>query len=143
MPYEFLEDTAIADVEFRAWGTDLPAVFASAAEATVNVMVRNPDNIQSRETRQLVLENPMLDMLLFDFLQEFIYYKDAERLLLKPGNIDITKTDVEYRLRCAAEGELLDPKRHEQGADVKAVTLHRFELKRTDDGWSAYVILDI
>ncbi|MFL9455430.1 archease [Tolypothrix bouteillei VB521301_2] len=27
--------------------------------------------------------------------------------------------------------------------DVKAVTLHRFQLEKTNDGWTAMVILDI
>jgi len=27
MPYEFLEDVAIADIAFRAWGTNLEELF--------------------------------------------------------------------------------------------------------------------
>jgi SHS2 domain-containing protein len=41
------------------------------------------------------------------------------------------------------QGETLDRDRHEQRVDVKAVTLHRFQLEKTDDGWIAMVILDI
>jgi SHS2 domain-containing protein len=33
--------------------------------------------------------------------------------------------------------------RHRLRMDVKAVTLHRFALKETDQGWEAFVILDI
>lgn len=42
-----------------------------------------------------------------------------------------------------AWGEKLDPTRHRQRADVKAVTLHHFKLEKADGGWSANVILDI
>ena len=42
-----------------------------------------------------------------------------------------------------AEGEKLDPDRHEQRADVKAVTLHRFQVEKTNGGWKATTILDI
>jgi SHS2 domain-containing protein len=41
------------------------------------------------------------------------------------------------------EGEVLDPMRHDQVVDVKAVTLHRFQVARSPEGWKAFVILDI
>jgi SHS2 domain-containing protein len=41
------------------------------------------------------------------------------------------------------EGTGMDPERHHQRADVKAVTLHRFQLEKTERGWEALVILDI
>jgi SHS2 domain-containing protein len=143
MPYEFLDDVAIADVEFRAWGEDLPKVFTAAAEATLNVMVHDLNTVEPREQRSIVLENEALDMLLFDLLQELIYYKDAENLLLRISDIDIEEESGLYRLRANATGEPLDPIRHEQGVDVKAVTLHRFSLEKTENGWQAYTILDI
>jgi hypothetical protein len=37
--------------------------------------------------------------------------------------------------------ETLDRDRHEEWVDVKAVTLHGFQLEKTDDGWTAMVIL--
>lgn len=37
----------------------------------------------------------------------------------------------------------LDPDRHQQRVDVKAVTLHQFHLEKTNGGWIAQVILDI
>lgn len=143
MPYEFLDDIAIADVEFRAWGEDLPQVFAAAAEATLNVMVHDLNTVEPREQRPIVLENEALDMLLFDLLQELIYYKDAENLLLRIGDIEIEEKGGLYHLRANAAGELLDPARHEQGVDVKAVTLHRFSLEKTENGWQTYTLLDI
>ena len=143
MPYEFLDDLAVADVQFRAWGRDLAEVFTAAADATLNVMIRDLATIEPKESREIVLENEALDLLLFDFLQEFVYHKDTEQLLLRATRVDIEETDSHYRLRATAAGERLDPSRHEQGADVKAVTLHRFSLERDEDGWTAYVILDI
>lgn len=143
MPYEFLEDLAIADVQFRAYGKDLPEVFISAADATTNVMVRNLESVRIRQSLHLTIEHDELDMLLFNFLQELIYFKDTERLLLRAEQVTIEGDDSVYRLEADLAGETLDPSRHDQGADVKAVTLHRFSLKQDEHGWSAYVILDI
>lgn len=143
MPFEFLEDIAIADIAFEAWGTDLEELFIAAADATMNVMVENLDAIRPWERRELELTNEALDMLLFDFLQELIYYKDSERLLLRVPHVKIQKRGGDHALSARAQGEALDPERHQQRVDVKAVTLHRFNLVSTEQGWRASVILDI
>jgi SHS2 domain-containing protein len=143
MPYKFLEDVGTADIAFEATGRDLPELFIAAADATMNVMIENMDAIEPRETRRIQLENDKIDMLLFDFLQELIYFKDAERLLLRIGEAEIDEKEGAYSLQAIAAGEPLDPARHQQRADVKAVTLHDFRVEKTDGGWNATAILDI
>jgi SHS2 domain-containing protein len=143
MSYEFLEDIAIADIAFRAWGKNLEELFVAAGDATVNTMIDNLDAIELKETRTFTLENDALDMLLFNFLQEFVYYKDSELLLLRAQQVQIEEKGSEYHLTAVTQGEKLDRDRHEERVDVKAVTLHRFQLEKTDDGWTAMVILDI
>ncbi len=143
MSYEFLEDIAIADIAFRAWGENLEALFIAAGDATLNAMIDNLEAIALKETRTFSLENDELDMLLFNFLQEFVYYKDSELLLLRAQQVHIEQKNGQYHLTSVTQGETLDCDRHEQRVDVKAVTLHRFQLEKTDDGWTAIVILDI
>lgn len=143
MPYEFLEDVATADIAFRAWGKNLEELFQAAGDATINVMIEDLDTIEFQEQRGFNLENDALDMLLFNFLQEFIYYKDSELLLLRASKVEIDQKNNQYQLNAFTQGEKLDPHRHQQRVDVKAVTLHRFELEKTHQGWTAMVILDI
>ena len=143
MPYTYLEEIGTADIVFEATGRDLPELFSAAADATTNVMIDNIEAIQPRETRRIELSNEKLDMLLFDFLQELIFLKDAERLLLRVRIVQIDKTNEMYFVHATAEGETLDAGRHHQRADVKAVTLHDFSVERTEAGWKARVLLDI
>jgi SHS2 domain-containing protein len=143
MPYEFLEDIAIADIAFQAWGKTLEELFITAGDATINAMIDNLEAIELKETRTFNLENDELDMLLFNFLQEFVYYKDSELLLLRAQQVQIEEKNSEYHLTAVTQGERLDRDRHEERVDVKAITLHRFQLEKTDDGWTAMVILDI
>ena len=143
MPYQYLEDIGTADIAFEATSRDLPELFSASADATMNVMVDNLDAIESRETRQIELENDNIEMLLFDFLQEFIYFKDAKRLLLRAREIQIEQKDETYSLKSKVVGEQLDDTRHQQRADVKAVTLHGFSVEKRDGGWKAKVLLDI
>ncbi len=142
-PYEFLEDVAIADIAFRARGKDLPEVFIAAADATLNAMIDNPGAIEPREQRAIHLTNEALDLLLFNFLNEFLYYKDSEQLLLRVQRVQIAHDQGAYQLTAEARGEKLDADRHHQRVDVKAVTLHHFKLEQTAQGWEALVILDI
>jgi SHS2 domain-containing protein len=143
MPFHYLEDVGTADIAFEATGRDLPELFMAAADATMNVMIDNLDAIELREARQIELSNDNVEMLLFDFLQEFIYFKDAKRLLLRAREMQIDQKGEAYFLKAKVAGERLDDTRHQQRADVKAVTLHGFSVEKQDGGWKAKVLLDI
>ena len=143
MSYEFLEDIAIADIAFRAWGEDIQELFKAASDATINTMIDNLNSIEPKQTRIFSLENDELDLLLFNFLQELIYYKDSEQLLLRAQQVQIELKNALYHLSAVTQGENLDPNRHHQRVDVKAVTLHRFQLEKVENGWTAMVTLDI
>jgi len=143
MPYEYLEDIAISDVAFRAWDKTLDGLFVAAGDATMNVMVDPLSSVEDRVSIPIRLSDDSIEMLLFNFLQELIYFKDAEELLLRVHEVEIRKEGEGYVLSAEAKGEKLDPKKHQLDADVKAVTLHRFSVERAPEGWKATVILDI
>ena len=143
MGYRFLEGLTRADVAFRAEGADLPGLFRAAWQATLELMLPSTSALEARERRRIALANPELEMLLFDFLGELVYHKDAEGLLLRLESLAVESSPGGYRLEAEAAGEAADPARHELGVDVKAVTLHRFAVERTPEGWAATVILDV
>jgi SHS2 domain-containing protein len=143
MNYRYLDDIAIADAAFEAVGEDLPSLFKAAAAATMHVMVDPPSAIEGKTSRKIRLADEELDLLLFQFLQELIYYKDAEDLLLRVPEIAVEKGEGGYVLEATARGEHRDPERHRLVVDVKAVTLHRLRVKRVQNGWEATVVLDV
>lgn len=143
MPYRYLEDIATADIAFLATGETLEELFISAADALINVMIEDLETIEDSVSRTYAAENRDLELLLFDFLQEFLFYKDSTQLMLRVDTIKIAQEDDLYRLSATFRGEVLDALRHEQRVDVKAVTLHAFQIRHDSNGWSAKVILDI
>ncbi len=143
MPYRYLEDIATADVAFEARGKDLPELFTTAADAVMNVMVADLASIEKREELEFSVEHEELDLLLFNFLQEFIFFKDARRLLLRVSSVSVEHADSLFTAHATARGEELDPEKHNLIVDVKAVTLYRFALEETEEGWKATVVLDI
>jgi SHS2 domain-containing protein len=143
MPFEFLDEIATADVAFEAWGNTIEEMFISAAEATMNVMVANLEKIERREKREIEIGSDALDMLLISLLQEIIFFKDAEQLLLRIQDVNIGCDDGLYSVRATGWGEQINPERHQLIVDVKAVTLHRFKVEHTPRGWETFIILDI
>lgn len=143
MPYEFLGEIATADAAFEARADTLEGLFVAAADATLNVMVGDLSAIAETERRAIRVESDAIDMLLFALLQEIIYYKDAERLLLRVPKAAIRREGGRFVLEAEARGEEIDPAKHDLLVDVKAVTLHRYRVEETPQGWEALVILDI
>jgi len=143
VPYVYLGDIATSDVAFEATGTTAEELFVAAAEATMNAMVGDLDTIADKERRRIAVEAEAMDMLLFELLEELIYYKDAERLLLRVPRVRIHGENDRFVLEAEAYGEELDPEKHDLIVDVKAVTLHRYRVEQTSRGWEATVILDI
>ncbi|HVO26381.1 MAG TPA: archease [Candidatus Margulisiibacteriota bacterium] len=143
MPYRLLDDAPTADVGFVATGDTLAACFRAAADATLEVMLGNPASLQARERRRLHVESDAVDLALLKLLEELIYYKDAERLFLRVTEVDARQRDGEWVVEATAEGEPIDPSRHQLSGDVKAVTLHRLKVAQTAQGWEATVVLDV
>lgn len=143
MSYRFLEDIAIADVAFEATGKSREEMFIACADALLNVMMADITALRMVEKIDFRLENEALDMLLFNFLGELIFYKDARLLLLRARSVIISQVGEHFVLNTEACGERLDPARHQLIVDVKAVTLHRFRVEKTEEGWRAEVVLDI
>lgn len=134
MPFRFLEDIVTADVAFEAAGKTPEELFVSAAEALEEAQV-NTKQLANSEQRTVNLENDTLDKLLFDFLDELIFYKDAESLVFADYTLKIEKGADKYTLKGTLKGEKLDPERHELRTDVKAVTKHRFGIEKMPDGY--------
>ena len=142
-PYRYLEEIATADVAFEARGVTLEETFLAAADATLNTMVEEIGTVAPLERRVFSLAADSLDLLLLELLQELVYHKDADRLLLRVRDLRIEETGSGVRLHADAYGETIDRGKHPLLADVKAVTLHRLSVEKTLSGWRAVVVLDV
>ena len=143
MPYEYLGNIALADVAFRARADSVDGLFSAAAEALLGAMVCAPDTVRPAVTESFSFDNPQLDLLLFAFLNELVFLKDARGLLLRPVSLRTSQTAAGWHVSAEMAGERVDPARHEIIVDVKAITLHRFDVHATAGGWEATVVLDV
>ena len=140
MKYKFLDHTA--DVMFEAYGKNLNEVFENAALAVFDVQC-DLKKIKQKIKQKIKLKNENAEDMLFDFLEQLVYLKDAKYILFGNFKVEIKKIRDNYSLDAAAYGEKINPGKHELKTDVKAIPLHEFFLKKTKNGWKCRVLLDI
>jgi len=140
--YTFLEDTAISDMAFEATG-DTPAELFQAAALALFEGMADTHRLRPRVRKEIRLRHAQIDQLMYDWLSELIYLKDAEGLLFGEFKVELSQNS-EWNLTATVRGEPIDPKRHGLRADAKAVTYHQFEVAQTETGgWKARVVVDI
>jgi len=143
MPYQYLDDIAPSDAAFVAMGESLADVFRAAVDATLNVMVDDIASVMPRVKKEFSAQDDSYDLALVQLLQEIIYYKDAQQLLLRVVVLSVAKKEGRVLVSATLAGEPIDRARHQLGVDVKAVTMHRLSVDKTPIGWKATVVLDI
>ncbi|MBI4158634.1 archease [Candidatus Woesearchaeota archaeon] len=136
MKYKTLDHTA--DVMFEVYGKTLNELFKNAAIAIFDTMVKR-STIKVKLKKEIELESNNIEQLLFDFIEELIYIKDAEYLIFKNFKIKIK----DNRLTAVLEGDKINPKKQILLTDVKAITLHKFSLKKSKQGYKAVIIPDL
>lgn len=141
--HEYLEDIALADIALRAWAQTLSALFREAWNATLGVLVENPEDLQEIDRHAIALTESDLEALLHSFLEELVFLKDAERFLGRVASIDVAAGNRAYTVNAGITGESVDSARHRLGVEVKAVTMHRLSVARRCDRWEAVVVLDV
>lgn len=146
MPSSFriLEDIAVADVAFEAIGDTPSQLFEAVARAVMEILA-NPNTVSNTWHRTIDQEDEELVNLLFDWLSEMVYLKDAEGVVFSKVTASVIYDPSRscWRLHGELTGEAIDPARHELRSDVKAVTKHLYEVRSSGEQWKARVVLDI
>jgi SHS2 domain-containing protein len=143
--FEFVEDVT-SDLSFRARGPTPEAAFAAAADALLAATVESPEVLAETVTRTVILEEGDLELLLLRFLNELIYLRDAEGLLLRARSLEIRREggrDGAAVLTAELAGEPFDAARHGCASEVKAATAHGLRMRAVAGGWEATATLDV
>ena len=138
--HKFLDHTA--DVLFVAKGNTLAELFEQCALAVEETQVEI-ELVRAVEKVKILGEDAKIERLLFDFLDELVFFKDYKQLVFSKFEITIEEREGKYHLICFASGEKIDYIRHQPKVDVKAITMHLFKVEQVKDGWKAQVLVDI
>ena len=134
--FEILDHTA--DIGIIAYGADLRQAFANAAKGLFSLITRlgGVDEVLHRD---IELTADDAESLLVDWLNELVYYFDAEGILFK--RFDIIELNNSH-LKARGYGEKADSARHELKMGVKAATYHMLKIEK-NNGYRVQVLFDI
>lgn len=137
--YELIDHTA--DIGIRVEGADLEELFVRTAEAFFDIQIESKKRNISAIDVPIMVEAENVEKLLVRWLQELLYIFETRRLVLTGFWLD----EIDERhLMASAKGIKLEKTRHAIKMEVKAVTYHGLEVKKSEDGrWFAKVIFDI
>ncbi|PSP55545.1 protein archease [Halobacteriales archaeon QS_1_67_19] len=140
MSYELRDHTA--DVAVAAAGPTLGAVFAATGDGMAAAMC--DDTPESGERFDLTVGAESREALLFDYLDELIYQRDVRSVLPVDNEVAVREATGADTDRWIAEGSARGvPLAAVSAREIKAVTYSEMELTETDEGWRAYVVLDV
>jgi SHS2 domain-containing protein len=137
---KYIEHTA--DILFQAEASTLGELFQECGMAVEESQIELK-NVSQEVEKELTGENKNVEYLLFDFLSDLLFHKDAEQLIFSKFKIKVEEVDGQFIMNCKAFGEKIDREKHQQKVDVKAITMHQFEVKKEKDLWKAQVLIDI
>ena len=140
--FRFLEGIALADIAFEAEGETVEEVCRGATQALLESMA-NPDTVSGEWKRVIERSDADPSMLLFDWLSEVVYWKDAAGVVFREAPLTLTREGDVWLLRAHLIGAPVDQQAQELHADVKGVTKHLYELKQTGSCWKVRVVLDV
>jgi len=140
--FRFLEEIALADIGFEAEGESVEEVFRGATQALLESMA-NPSTVSKEWERAIERSDADPSALLFEWLSEVVYWKDAAGVVFREAPLALTQEGDIWLLRARLIGAPVDQQTQELHADVKGVTKHLYELKQTEDRWKARVVLDV
>jgi len=144
MPFRFLPDMTRADLAFEAWADSPEGLICSASQALLAAMVNEPGLLRPSIEREIRVSGTDWEMLLYRALEEILYARDVEGLLVYYRRAQASRTDQEVKAVLRAVGEPIAAFRGEFRTEIKAVTFHGLKMERGADGlWRALVVVDV
>lgn len=124
--YEYFDVTA--DIGFRAYGESLNEAFENAGLAIFNI-ISDTSNIDAVNEISFKVRSEDEISLLYDYLEELLFYHEIEFMLFSEFHVEI---DDNLQLRATIKGEPINWDKHERKTEIKAITFHKMDVKKTD-----------
>jgi SHS2 domain-containing protein len=127
--FEYFDVTA--DIGFYAFGNTLNESFENASLAIFNI-ISNTDNIKSEKSIEFKITSEDKVSLLYDYLEELLFYHEVEFMLFGEFEVQIKEIDDNYHLKACIKGENINWDKHDRNCEIKAITFHQMEVNVSD-----------
>ncbi|MCC6027013.1 MAG: archease [Archaeoglobales archaeon] len=134
MKYRFIDHTA--DIAFEVYGNSLEELLENSAYAFYEAFVK-VDAIKEAETRTVEVEADEEDLLLYRWLNELLFLFETQFFAGKKVKVRIKNMK--------AEGTIVGSKFGREAVKVepKAITMHKFGIRRENGKLAAFIVVDI
>ena len=134
--YEYLEHTS--DEQFRAYGESWEEAFTNAAYAMFDI-ITDHTKVESKLEKKFSIKAENKEALVYDFLEEFLYYVDAEGILLHEIN-DLNINNNTLTVKFSGDDET---NKYDVNTHIKAVTYQNMTAKKENNRYIIQVVVDI
>ena len=134
--YEYFDVTA--DIGFKSYGETLNEAFENAGLAIFNIISDTSDIEPLREISFKISSEDEIS-LLYDYLEELLFYHEIEFMLFSEFHVEIYD---DLTLKATIRGEEINWDKHERKTEIKAITFHKMDVKKTDR-WQLQAIVDL
>lgn len=130
--YQEIEHTA--DRELEVWAPDMAQLLETAARGMNDIGgVRTAEPIP--QSRMIQFQGADPETLLVNFLNDLLYFAETERLAF--DQFHITERGGIWEARLIGKPII------SQDKEIKAVTFHRLEVRRTEQGLTVNIVFDV
>lgn len=138
MKYEFLEHTA--DIKFIVYGKSLKSIFENSVLAIAEFLTKS-EKIESVKTKRFKISSRDYEELLYNFIDEIIYFLDAENFISSKAEVKIENKKDKIILRAILFGD--DAKNYKNLDSIKSATYSEMYVKKKMGEWEAQVVVDV
>ena len=132
-----------ADEFIEARGRSLEEALEQAAKAVFEV-ITDTSKVACRKEIEVTVEGYDLENLLYRWIEELLYYLDAEGLVFSNFRAAKVKQDDDfYTLVAKGCGEKFNPLKHEHRTIVKAMTYAQMSIRKEGSCWVLAFVVDI
>ena len=124
--FEYFDVTA--DIGFKSYGNSLNEAFENAGLAIFNI-ISDTSDIDGEIEKSFEVTSEDEVSLLYDYLEELLFLHETEFMLFSEFHVDI---DDNLHLKATIKGEGIDWDKHDRKTEIKAITFHKMDVKKTN-----------
>lgn len=141
--FEIVDGITSADIAVRIFGNSMEEILKNAAKAMLAILLENPEKFSPTKKEYIFVGAESEEMLLYYFLDELIFLKDARKALVQLEECTIQNKNEFLEAKGTLAIDVIDLTRHRFNVDIKAVTLHGLSCRKEKDGYKAEVVFDV
>ena len=135
--YHLIDHTA--DFGIQVFGSDSQELFTNAALALFDV-ITEVDALKGDDSCNIKASGEDWSDLMINWLREILYLWNGREMLVK--SVQVLSLS-EHNISAKIYFDAYLPDRHTIKTEIKAVTYHQIQVKRSPSGWKAQIIFDI